>query len=100
LEAARPAYRPLDAGWWQWLAENRLRDCTPASMLQTMTQAGLNPAESSEALAALERNPIYVAARRHQQLLRKRDSVLAHLQHLWASDPGASPTPRSIGTFG
>jgi hypothetical protein len=29
-----------------------------------------------------------VAARRHQRLLRKRDSVLEHLQHLWASEPG------------
>lgn len=88
FEAARPVYRPLDAGWWQWMAENRLRDCTPASMLQTMAQAGLDPAECNEALGALERHPIYRAARRHQQLLRKHDSVLENLQRLWASDPG------------
>jgi len=33
--------RPLDVGWHQWVAESRLRGCTPESMLVTMTGAGL-----------------------------------------------------------
>ncbi|HSV69271.1 MAG TPA: cupin-like domain-containing protein [Methylibium sp.] len=75
--------RPLDAGWRQWMAENRLRDCAPPSMLATMTAAGLDRAEAEHALVALEADPVFLAARRHQQLYRKACSVLANQQKVW-----------------
>jgi hypothetical protein len=79
--------RPLDDSWRQWVAENRLRGCTPESMLATMTGAGLDPQASVAALNELERNPVYLAALRHQQLLRKLESVVGNLQTLWQSSP-------------
>jgi hypothetical protein len=82
-----PAGRPLDDSWRQWVAENRLRGCTPESMLMTMTGAGLDPQASAAALNELERNPVYLAALRHQQLLRKLESVVGNLQTLWQSSP-------------
>ena len=88
--APRPrpvAPRPLDAGWLQWIAENRLRDCTPESMLVTMTQAGLDHAESAAALRAIEGNPVFLAARRMQQLQRKLESVVENQHKLKALDP-------------
>jgi Cupin-like domain len=85
-----PVGRPLDDDWRQWVAENRLRGCTPDSMLQTMTSAGLDPQASVTALNDLERNPVYLAALRHQQLLRKLESVVGNLQTLWQSSPAYS----------
>jgi ribosomal protein L16 Arg81 hydroxylase len=82
-----PTGRPLDDSWRQWVAENRLRGCTPESMLMTMTGAGLDPQASMAALSELERNPVYLAALRHQQLLRKLESVVGNLQLLWQSSP-------------
>jgi hypothetical protein len=79
------AGKPLDDGWRQWVAENRLRGCTPASMLDTMTRAGLDPQASLAALQEIECNPVYLAALRHQQLLRKLESVAGNLQKLWES---------------
>jgi hypothetical protein len=61
-----PAGRPLDDGWRQWVAENRLRGCTPESMLVTMTGSGLDLHASVAALNELERNPVYLAALHHQ----------------------------------
>src|SRR5205814_8925717 len=88
--APRPreiAHVPLDSGWRQWIAENRLRDCTPDSMLQTMTDAGLDPRECQAAIALMEDDPVFRAARRMQQLHRKLESVTGNLQKLWESAP-------------
>ncbi|CAG1018365.1 hypothetical protein BURC_03134 [Burkholderiaceae bacterium] len=88
--APRPrntAFVPLDAGWRQWIAENRLRDCTPESMLATMTGAGLDPHESRAAIAAMEDDPAFRAARRMQQVQRKLESIAGNLQRLWQSAP-------------
>jgi len=82
-----PVGRPLDDGWRQWVAENRLRGCTPESMLVTMTTSGLDPQASVAALNELERNPVCLAALRHQQLLRKLESAVGNLQQLWQSAP-------------
>ena len=65
-------FKPLDAGWQQWIAENRLRHCTPESMLLTMTNAGLDPAECAPAIRRMEQDPAFLAARKMQQLQRKR----------------------------
>jgi len=90
----RPAPRPLgstrvplDDSWRQWIAENRLRDCTPESMVETMVAAGLDRVECQGAIARVEHDPGYLAARKHQQLYRKLESVLANQQQLWESAP-------------
>jgi len=80
-------YRPLDDGWRQWIAENRLRDCTAESMIAAMVAAGLNAHESRVAVTEIEHNPIFLAAQRHQELLRKLESVMANQQCLWESAP-------------
>ena len=85
--APRPETASIDAGWRQWIAENRLRSCTPESMLDTMTAAGLDRQACARAIAAMEDDPAFLAARKHQQLQRKLESVLSNLQLLWASDP-------------
>ena len=78
---------PLDDNWRQWIAENRLRDCSPESMVEDMVGAGLDRAECQEAVARMEVDPAFKAARRHQELYRKLESVMANQQKLWASDP-------------
>ncbi len=83
----RIASRPLDAGWVQWIAENRLRECTPESMLETMTAAGLDRAESANAIRAMEQNPVFLAARKVQQLQKKLESVVDNQQRLKQLDP-------------
>lgn len=79
--------RPVDPGWRQWIAENRLRNCTPESMLQTMVAAGLDPDASRQAIAGMEEDPAFLAARRIQQLQRKLESVVGNLQSLWQLTP-------------
>jgi Cupin-like domain len=79
--------KPIDDGWLQWIAENRLRNCTPESMLQTMVAAGIDRLESEAAIGAMERDPVFRAARRIQQLQRKFESVLANQQKLWEMAP-------------
>lgn len=88
-----PAPRPLvpgrapDDDWRQWIAENKLRGCTSQSMLATMTAAGLDRAACEIEIQRMERNPAFLAARKHQQLQRKLESVLANLQKVWESAP-------------
>jgi hypothetical protein len=78
---------PFDGEWLQWIAEQRLRHCTPQSMLATMVGAGLDPALSARAIADVEASPLFAAARRVQQLHRKLESVVGNLQRLWELDP-------------
>lgn len=88
--APRPGvadFRPLDADWRQWIAENRLRHCTPESMLLTMTQAGLDPAECEPVIRDIDSDPAFLAARKFQQLQSKLESVMANQQKLLELDP-------------
>lgn len=87
LPAAPRPVPALDDGWWQWVAENRLRGCTPESMVATMAAAGVDRQAAQTAVADIERHPVFKAARRHQQLYRKQTSVMVNLQKLWESDP-------------
>jgi hypothetical protein len=80
----------LDESWYQWIAENRLRDCTPESILATMVSSGLDPQACAAEIAAMERNPVFLAARKQQQQQRKLESVLANQQKLWESAPDYS----------
>jgi len=88
-----PAPRPsallqLTLDWLQWIAENRLWECSPESMLATMVGAGQDAALSRAAIEQIEQDPVFQAARRHQQMLRKLESVVGNQQRLWESDPG------------
>ena len=76
-------YRAVDDGWRQWIAENRLRNCTPQSVIETMVAAGVHPHDAQMAVSRMESNPVYLAARRHQEMSRKLESVLANQQRLW-----------------
>lgn len=78
---------PLNAGWRQWIAENRLRDCTPDSMLLTMTRAGLDPGACERAMHDMEQDPAFLAARKMQQMQRKLESVVANQQKLRELSP-------------
>ena len=81
-------WQEMPANWQQWIAENRLRDCDPASMLQTMRAAGVPAALAAGALAHVEHDPVFKAARQHQQLQRKLESVVGNLQKMWELAPG------------
>lgn len=73
----------VDAGWRQWIAENRLRNCAPESMLATLVAAGIDRAAAERELAAMDADPVFLAACRHQQLYRKLASVAANQQKIW-----------------
>jgi hypothetical protein len=87
----------LSNHWYQWIAENRLRDCTPESMLATMTATGLDPVECEAAIAGMDSDPVFLAARKHQQLQRKLESVLENQQKLWESDPAYTHVEKRAG---
>jgi hypothetical protein len=87
----------LTDSWRQWIAENRLRGCTPESMADTMAASGLDRALCAQAIAELERDPVYKAALRHQQLLRKLESVVANQQKLWELRPGYGTVEKRAG---
>ena len=73
--------------WLGWVAEQHLRGCTPESMLASMTAAGLERETSASVIDLVPGNPIYVAAERQAQQLRKLESTVANLQRLWELDP-------------
>jgi hypothetical protein len=104
LPPLQPPPRPRPAGlldltpdWLQWVAENRLWDCAPATMLDTMVAAGQDASRSAAALAAIDTDPVFIAARRHQQMLRKLESVCANLQQVWQQAPGYATIERRAG---
>ena len=86
--------RGIDADWIQWIAEQRLRRCTPESMVATMAATGLDPDACRRAIERVEGDPIFVAATRHRQLLGKLGSVVANLQQLWELDPAYATVER------
>ena len=73
---------PLSPDWKQWVAENRLRNCTPQSMLATMIAAGIDRRHAEHAIATIHEDPCYRAAERFLQINRKYASVMANLQKL------------------
>ena len=75
-------HQELDERWYQWIADNRLRDCSPESMLETMSAAGLNREEARSAIALMDRSPGIVAARKFQQIQRKLESMMSNQQKL------------------
>lgn len=87
----------LADSWRQWIAENRLRGCTPESMADTMAASGLDRTLCTQAIAKMESDPVYKAALRHQQLLRKLESVVANQQKLWEMRPGYGTVEKRAG---
>jgi hypothetical protein len=85
-EAPAPR-RMIDAGWRQWIAEQRLRNCTPASMLDTMTGAGLDAREAARAISEMEQDPVFLAGLKMRELRDKLASTMANLQRLWEQAP-------------
>jgi hypothetical protein len=79
--------QPVDAGWRQWIAENRMRNCAVESMLATMTAAGVDPIGAAVALREMETDPGYRAALKMRELRDKLASVMANLQLLWEQAP-------------
>lgn len=77
----------LSPDWLQWVAENRLRGCTPESMVQTMTGAGVERVLAQQAVQLIGDDPVYKAFGPFIQLQRKLESVLANLQKLRESAP-------------
>ena len=86
-EPGAAAGQPVDAGWRQWIAENRLRHCTPESMVLTMAGAGLDVIAAARAIHEMEQDPGYLAALKMRELRDKLASVMANLQRLWELDP-------------
>jgi hypothetical protein len=68
--------RLISRKWMLWMSENLLRDCTPHSMPQTVAVAGLDPIAASQALQDIQGGPVMRAARRHQQITRKLESIV------------------------
>ncbi len=57
-------------------------------MADTVAAAGVPRELASAAIAHVEADPVYLAARKHQQLLRKLESVVGNLQKVWELSPG------------
>jgi hypothetical protein len=85
--AARSVPREVDAGWRQWVAENRMRHCSPESMLATMTASGIDAVAARAAIEGIDSDPVYQATLKMRQLRDKLASVMANLQRLWEQDP-------------
>ncbi len=89
-----PAPRPravapvaIDASWQQWIAENCLRNCTEASMVETMVKAGIDAAEGAAAIRAMQNHPALAAARRQQQIHMKLESMVGNQHKVHALNP-------------
>ena len=52
----------LDDGWLRWIAENRLRRSDLASVIAAMVERGIDPITARSAVAAVERDPVFLAA--------------------------------------
>ncbi|MCU0968712.1 MAG: cupin-like domain-containing protein [Rubrivivax sp.] len=85
---------PVDDGWREWVAENRLRGCTRESMMAAMTGAGLVADEASAAISEVDASPLMRAAARLAGRLRKAEAVLRHQQTLATLAPGAREIER------
>ena len=83
--------KQLDLSWWQWLAENRLLGASHENLLDTLVTHGFERQLGEQALAGLDAHPFILAARNHQKLQRKLESVVANLQRLQSS----APSPRN-----
>lgn len=61
-----------------------------------MAAAGLDRAECQAAVARMESDPAFKAARKHQELYRKLESVLSNQQQLWETDPNYAVVEKRV----
>jgi hypothetical protein len=54
--------RPLDEQWAQWILDKSLARWSPESMLATIAEAGIDPAQAGALIRNLPQNPMYHAA--------------------------------------
>ncbi len=78
---------PLSPGWRQWVAENRLRGCTPESMADGMASNGVPRDLAEREARAIVDDPVYLAAQKFLSLKAKLESVLESHQSLWEAAP-------------
>ncbi len=78
----------LNDFWRQWIAESLLRGFSHESILLTLNKRGFDSQHSTTAIVDMEAEPAFKAARRCQQLHRKLESVVGHVQRtIEASSP-------------
>ncbi len=92
-----PAPPPISREWTLWVSENLLRDCDPASMLETMTAAGVAEKVAIRCIQMVSLSPILEAARRHQQMTHKLESMMLNQCKLQQFDPAFSIIERRSG---
>lgn len=80
--------------WLDWLADNRLRGCSSASMLAALQQAGLEDGAAAALLTRFDSAPETATLRRLIGQMRKQQALLAHQMRLWAMAPDALQLPR------
>ncbi len=81
------AIKPLDDTWCQWIVDNALRRASPESMIATVTEAGIDPAQASGFMAGLPRNPMYRAAEKMRDRYDRFARAMHHVQGLRESAP-------------
>lgn len=80
-----------------WISENMLRGCSHASMLQTMVAAGQDEAAAAKGISDIAQSPILQAARNHQQITHKLESIMLNQCKLQQHDPKFSTIERRGG---
>lgn len=88
---------PLSPEWRAWVAENAIRSCTPQSMQDTMTRAGMPASVAAAGIQAVLQDPIFQAAIKHQQITRKFVSVMLNHAALLQHDPAYDRIERRAG---
>jgi len=86
LDVPQPL-KPLDDAWCQWIADNALRRCSPASMISTVKDAGIDPAQANGFIAALPHNPVFRAAEKLRERSERFARVVRNVQSLRESAP-------------
>ena len=76
------AIKPLDDSWCQWIVDNTLRRVSNESMIATVTEAGIDPAQASGFMAGLPRNPMFRAAEKMRDRHERFARTMRHVQAL------------------
>jgi hypothetical protein len=79
--------RPLDEQWATWILDNSLKRCPPATMLATVTQAGIDPAQANAFITNLPLNPMYRAAEKMRDKYERFARVMGNVQAVFESAP-------------
>jgi hypothetical protein len=87
----------ISRDWALWVSENMLRGCTNESMLQTMKAAGVDPMAAAHSIQDIQASPIIEAARRHQQITHKLESIMLNHCKLQQYDPQYAVVERRKG---